>query len=102
MVEIKKNLKNLVDISKESMNNNIEGLEKINAMAADYRSYHSEPVKDLGGEDMAAGDNKTTGPSSRTKSKSNNKGTSRFIMEELEEINKISIQKNKDLVQSLN
>lgn len=51
---------------------------------------------------MVVGDSKTTGPSSRTRSRSNNKGTSRFIMEELGEINRISIQKNKDLVLSLN
>lgn len=102
MVEIKKNLNKLVDISKEAMNNSIEGLEKINAMVADYRSHRSELVKDLGGDDMATGDIKTTRPSSRTRSRRSNKGTSRIIMEELEEINMIYIQKNKDLVLSLN
>lgn len=100
MAKIKKNLKNLVDIRKESINNSIEGLEKINVMVVE--SYHNELMKDLGGEDMAVGDSKTTGPGSKTGSRSNNKGTSRLIMEELDEINRISIQKNKDLVLSPN
>lgn len=101
-MEIKKNLKNVVDISKEAMNNSIEGIKKINAMVVEYRSFHSESEKDLGGEYMVAGENKTTSPSSRTRSRSNNKRTSRFIMEEVEEINKIFIKKNKELVHSLN
>lgn len=91
MAGIKKNLKNLVDISKEAMNNSMEGFKKINVMVAEYRSIHNETEKELGSEDIAAGGNKTTGPRSKTKSTSSNKGTSRFIMEELEEINKITI-----------
>lgn len=102
MAKIKKNLKNLVEFSKEAMNNSIEGLEKINEMVVDYRSFHIDPVKELEGDNVAAGDNKTTRPNLRTRSRSSSKGTSRFIMEELEEINRISIQKNKDLVLSLN
>lgn len=91
MEEIKNNLKNLVDISKEAMRNSMEGLEKINAMVMEYGSnpidndYLSDinKKKELGSEDSAVGGNKTTGPSSRTRSRRSNKGTSRFIMEDL-------------------
>ncbi|XP_059064569.1 G-type lectin S-receptor-like serine/threonine-protein kinase SD2-5 [Cryptomeria japonica] len=59
MEDIKNNIKNLVDISKESMRNNMEGLEKINAMVAKYRFNPIDNVypgdtnkkKELGGED---------------------------------------------------
>lgn len=110
MEEIKNNLKNLVDISKEAMRNHMEGFEKINAMVTEYKSNpinsdypgDSNIKKKLNGKDSSMDGNKTSGPISRTRSRRSNKDTSRFIMEDLEEINKVTIQKNKKLVHLLN
>lgn len=53
-----------------------------------------------GGQSATIG-NISSGPYTRTKSQSHNQGTSRFIMEDLEKINRTIIQKNTELMHSL-
>lgn len=108
--EIKDNLSNLVEINSEAIGNSIEGLEKINAMMVNYRTkpIASDPPlwekqkKNAweGGQSVARGKT-SSGPYTRTRSWSQYQVMSRFIIEDLEKINKKIIQKNTELVHSL-
>lgn len=92
------------------MNNSVYGLEKINFMMVSYRTRTivSDPPlgekqkKNASKGGQSAGSGKTSlGPCTITRSRSQDQGTSRFIMDDLEKINKRIIQKNTKLVHSI-
>lgn len=77
--DIKENLNNLVEISREAMNNSVNGLEKINSIMADYRTKTITSNTPLGenqkknsseGGQSATGGKTSSGPCTTTRSQS--------------------------------
>lgn len=106
VTKIKGSLKNLVEISKDVMNNSSKGLLRVNNMIVDYRvdpiasvtpsdSKQKKIVKGVGGQMPRS--HTTTSPCTRTRRKNQEQGNSIFIMDELEGINRKVIQKNENL-----
>lgn len=108
--EVKENLNNLVEISRQAMSNSTDGLEKITSMMIDYRdrTIVSDPpmgekqkkIASEVGQSVVVG-KVNSGSCTRTKSRNQDQGTTRFIMEDLEKINRSIIQKNIDFMHSL-
>lgn len=76
--EIKENLNNLVEISRQMMNNSADGLEKNNSMITDYRTRTNTSEPPLGekqkkiaseGGKSATGGKTSSGPCTRTRSR---------------------------------
>lgn len=109
VADIKGNLKNLVEISKASMNNSSEGLLRVNNMIGEYRvkpifsvtpsnSKQKNIVKGASGQLPRS--QTTNGLYTHTRSNNQEQGSSRFVMDELEDISRKVIQKNTNLVHS--